>query len=84
MKALRTHEVAHCSRKLRDLRNTLVLTESTAKKIFGDENPMGKILVLDNKKSFKVGAVVRDPPGNSTIQFGMVLPFTSFEREMTG
>jgi len=61
--------------------NTLVITESTAKKIFGDENPIGKILVLDNKKSFKVGAVVLDPPRNSTIQFGMVLPFVSFERD---
>ena len=61
--------------------NTLVLTERTAKKIFGDENPMGKILVLNNKKSFKVGAVIRDLPSNSTIQFGMALPFASFERD---
>jgi putative ABC transport system permease protein len=61
--------------------NTLVLTEGSAKKVFGDENPMGKIVVLDNRKSFKVGAVVADPPTNSTIRFEMILPFASFERE---
>jgi len=61
--------------------NTLVLTETTAKKIFGDETPMNKILLLNNKKSYKVGAVITDPPPNSTIRFGMALPFASFERD---
>jgi putative ABC transport system permease protein len=61
--------------------NTVVLTESTAKKIFGNEDPMGRILVVNNKKSFKVGAVIANPPSNSSIQFGMALPFASFERD---
>jgi len=56
-----------------------VITVSTAKKLFGSENAMGKILILNNSNALKVAAVVKDIPKNSTNQFDLVLPFRLFE-----
>jgi putative ABC transport system permease protein len=54
-------------------KNSLVLTESTARRYFGDEDPIGKVLHLDQLDAdFKVTGVVRDVPSNSRIQFDMV------------
>ncbi|MDP4284205.1 MAG: ABC transporter permease [Bacteroidota bacterium] len=62
--------------------NSVVITEQTARKLFGKEDPMGK-LVLTNKSSFKVAAVVRDVPPNSTIKFDMVFSFSYFAKQNT-
>jgi len=48
--------------------NSVVITESTAKKFFGNENPVGKVLLADNKDNFVVNGVVADFPGNSSIK----------------
>ena len=50
----------------------LVFTESTAKKYFGDEDPIGKLVTLYNK-SFKVTAVVKDVPVNSHFHFDIII-----------
>ena len=47
--------------------NSVIVTESTAKKFFGNENPIGKVLLADNKDNFVVNGVVADFPGNSSI-----------------
>ncbi len=52
--------------------NSIVLTESTAKKYFGDEDPMGKILELDRKIKLMVTGIMKDVPANSTLQFNFV------------
>jgi putative ABC transport system permease protein len=54
-------------------KNSLVLTESTARRYFGDEDPMGKVLHLDElEEDFTVTGVVRDVPSNSSLRFDMV------------
>jgi putative ABC transport system permease protein len=54
-------------------KNSLVLTESTARRYFGDEDPIGKVLHLDQlEEDFKVTGIVRDVPANSSIRFDMV------------
>ncbi|WP_460973573.1 ABC transporter permease [Spirosoma migulaei] len=45
--------------------NTVVISESAAKRHFGNQNPMGQPMVFDNNKTFKVSAVMRDMPKNS-------------------
>jgi len=53
----------------------VVVTESTARKYFGDENPVGKTLFFeDYRAEFVVSGVVRDYPANSHFQFDMILP----------
>jgi putative ABC transport system permease protein len=47
---------------------SVVLTESSARKYFGDQNPIGDILTVDGKNSFKVTGVIQDIPHNSHIR----------------
>jgi putative ABC transport system permease protein len=54
---------------------SIVLTESTATSIFGNENPLNKVIRIDDDRDVKVSAVVADPPGNSSIQFDAIMPF---------
>lgn len=63
--------------------NTLVMTESTAKKYFAQENPIGKLVRLGglnggDQQTYEVTGVVEDTPDNSTIQFDVLLSMKSF------
>jgi putative ABC transport system permease protein len=51
--------------------NTLVLTESTAKRYFGDIDPIGKTLIMNNE-NFMVTAVCEDVPANSHFRFNVL------------
>jgi len=53
--------------------NSLVLTEESAKKIFGDVNPIGKIVKYDNRQDFIVKGIVKEPKGHSHFQFDMFM-----------
>lgn len=61
--------------------NGVVLTEHRAKELFGKENPMGRLVLLNNKNVFTVEAVIKDIPTASTLQFDMVIPFAVFARD---
>lgn len=65
---------------LRDA-GSVVITERTARKLFGDEDPLGKTLRHDNLRDLTVAAVIRDVPTASTLQFDVVLPFQIYEKE---
>ncbi|UCE24338.1 MAG: ABC transporter permease [Candidatus Zixiibacteriota bacterium] len=54
---------------------SLVITEEVARKYFGDEEALGKVLTKDGHLPFTVGAVIKKPPVNSTFQFDMLVPF---------
>ncbi len=55
---------------------SMVVTESTAKKFFGDEkNVIGKTVRVDNKQDYVISGVIKDIPKNSTMQFEWVAPF---------
>jgi len=55
---------------------SLVITESEAKKFFGEEkNVIGKTLRLDNTHDYVVSGVVKDLPENSTLQFEWLAPY---------
>ena len=53
--------------------NSIVLTESSARKIFGNENPMGKELILMRNFSLTVTGVIKDFPDNSSINANMIV-----------
>ena len=54
----------------------IVLTESSAKKFFGDENPLGKTMTIERIGEFKVSAVLKNPPPNSHLNFEMLIPLS--------
>jgi putative ABC transport system permease protein len=59
--------------------NSVVITEATAKKYFGGENPVGKILLFDtDRKPFIVTAVLKNIPANSSFQFDILAPITAY------
>lgn len=61
---------------------SLVITEKTAKKFFGDEkNVLGKTVILDNKQEYVITGVLKDLPQNSTIQFEWLAPFEIWFKE---
>ena len=63
---------------------SIVLTETLAKKYFGDDNPLGKILVVANhKQAMKVTGVAKDPPHNTNLQFNFLLPIYSQQQMRT-
>ena len=49
--------------------NTVVLTSEMARKYFGVENPVGKILRYDNRLDLKITGVLQDVPRNSHLRF---------------
>jgi putative ABC transport system permease protein len=51
---------------------TVLITETTAKRFFGDADPIGKILQADNTDNYTVAGVVADAPENSTIKFDVL------------
>jgi ABC-type antimicrobial peptide transport system permease subunit len=55
-----------------------VLTESVAKKFFGNENPIGKLFSLDvnTKYEFTVGAVIRDMPPNTHLPASILVSYS--------
>lgn len=55
--------------------NTVVLTEAAAEKYFGNENPLGAVLTLENRLQVRVTGIVRNPPGNSDFQFDVLGEF---------
>ncbi len=54
--------------------NSIVITPQTALKYFGDHDPVGKTLVLENRHTFVVTAIVEPFPAQSHIRFSMLAP----------
>ena len=54
---------------------SVVITKSTAKKYFGDADPLGKVINADDKENFIVSGVINDFPKNSYFYTDMIMPF---------
>jgi putative ABC transport system permease protein len=61
----------------------LVLTESEARRIFGNEDPIDKVVKMENAFDLTVMAVIKDVPQNSSMQFSGIISFISIAK-MTG
>ncbi len=59
--------------------NTLVLDLKTSQKIFGDIDPVGEVLLLDNRTDYEVTGVYENLPANSHFNHNMILSISSFE-----
>lgn len=56
---------------------SVVLTESAARKYYGDVDPVGKLLSLERMGDFTVTGLIEDPPMNSHLDFSMLLSFST-------
>jgi predicted permease len=63
-----------------DDNNSIVLTESMAKKLFKDEDPLNKIIRIDNEVDVKVTGILKDLPRNSSWKFEYLLSLDLFTR----
>lgn len=58
---------------------TLVLDQTTARKIFGDDDPVGQTVVLDNETDYEVTGVYEDFPANNHFHYNVMI--TMHDRE---
>jgi putative ABC transport system permease protein len=61
----------------------IVITKHLAKKIFGDADPMNKLIKLENKTSYKVTGVLNDLPNNTTFDFEYLVSLAANENTYT-
>jgi ABC-type antimicrobial peptide transport system permease subunit len=62
--------------------NSVVLTKSTAQKLFGEVDVIGKMIVYF-KENFTVTGVLQDFPENSSIRFDAIFPMTFYAKMFT-
>jgi len=62
--------------------NSVILTKTLAKSLFGNEDPINKTVKFDNKESLKVEAVIEDVPANSSFSFDYLVPWAFAEKMM--
>ncbi|MBV9987299.1 MAG: ABC transporter permease [Chitinophagaceae bacterium] len=55
--------------------NSIVLTEKLSKKLFGNEDAMGKLIKIDEKENYTVTGILKDLPYNSRFKFEYLLPW---------
>ncbi len=61
--------------------NSIAITQKLAKRLFGDETPIGKTVKLNQTLDLNVVALVEDPPHNSHIQFDLLRSLTPGQNE---
>ena len=56
---------------------TIVLSQALATRVFGEKNPLGEIIALDDGQGYEVTGIVADNPVNSHLQFDALVSFNS-------
>jgi putative ABC transport system permease protein len=59
---------------------TMVVTEEIAHKYFGDEDPMGKTIKIDDRNTYTITGIVQKMPENSHFKFSMIGSLSSLEK----
>jgi ABC-type antimicrobial peptide transport system permease subunit len=60
--------------------HSVVLTYSMAQALFGKEDPMNKVIRLNNKDNLVVTGVIKDIPANETNQFDYIMPWSLYQQ----
>lgn len=63
---------------------SVVVTERTARKLFGTVNAIGKLITYNSQFPLEVAAVIKDLPANSSVQFDVIIPFKVYEQQNSG
>jgi putative ABC transport system permease protein len=62
--------------------HSLVLSERVAKKYFGNESPLNKVITVDDQFPMTVRGVMKDVPANSTFRFDILMPLEFYAKEI--
>jgi len=63
---------------------SVILSETTATRMFGTEDPIGKSIMADDKKVYHVTGVMKDMPANSSVKYNLVFDFDQLKRNYDG
>lgn len=58
---------------------TMVLTEEVATRYFGDENPLGKTILVNGEDIYTVDGVLHQLPRNTVLEFSVLVPWKTIE-----
>jgi putative ABC transport system permease protein len=72
------------SRQALDNIEDITITNKTARNLFGDADPIGKQVKMDNERLFTVSAVVQDLPDNTRFNFDVLIPWKHLEAKEGG
>ncbi|MCP4723461.1 MAG: FtsX-like permease family protein [bacterium] len=59
---------------------SIVITEDLASKYFGDDNPIGQTININNRRDYVVKGIIENTPRNSHLRFSFLVPFEIFKR----
>jgi len=59
--------------------NSIIFTKDVADKLFGTEDPIGKMISIDNRMDFVVTAIMDNVPSNTHLKFSCLVPFEMLE-----
>jgi len=66
--------------KALDSPHSLVINEDIAEKYFGKQDPLGKVITVNNAHEFTVTGVIKNVPHHSILQFDLLMPYTFLEK----
>lgn len=64
--------------------NSVVITQSTAEKFFGNTNPIGKVINCDNNDNYVVSGIIKDAPENRSLKYDMLFSIEVRKKEYDG
>ncbi len=59
---------------------SITITQTLAKKLFGDEDAIGKTIKIDSTDNFTVTGILKDLPSNTRFDFEYLLPWDYFKK----
>jgi predicted permease len=59
--------------------NSAVITDKMAEKLFGSEDPIGKVVTMNNEMDFRVTGIIKETSRNSSFRFDVCIPFENIE-----
>ncbi|HLL94350.1 MAG TPA: ABC transporter permease [Spirosoma sp.] len=62
--------------------NTVALSETVARRLFGTENPIGKTIRQNRRNAVKVTGVFKDFPANTHLQPDYIIPYVTFKKQV--
>lgn len=64
--------------------NTAIVTRSTAERMFGDGDPIGQVIRLENKADVEIAGLIKDIPARSHLPITMIISYPTLNNDLLG